>query len=653
MASEQGTSNLASSATLSTIPIVQQTDADTIRNRSLKRARRDNSHDSLSFIANPGLVGLPSPKSPRFHSTISSKFTSGHLSAPDQHKIEERETSTSEYSRNDGDVVLSSILPVGDCSTEKSQKSPAVSNAISIADSMSFGDKLGSGIASTTNPGTNLAVATASVMSDDTLEQENGNVRPGNVGYSQAPPKELISRRSINSPDNIVKQAQDMNPPMLDQQLSPRSSAQKKHECPYCETAFTRYHNLKSHLLTHSQEKPYVCQTCSMRFRRLHDLKRHTKLHTGERPHVCLKCNRKFARSDALARHIKGQGGCAGRRSSIGSFGADDEFEDQNTAGNEEETALNNKKHLKIKSQINYQNNIVEKRQKFILSLQAQQSSSSSNGNSCVPSQPSNTYPPCGSQPRQPSSEGTLHHPPGTLGDPGYLINPHLSENTSRGYSPTVNMSNRLSNPENNSPFPQSTINKNSSSLNPAITHQSNHESSSITRHRSPVLPGKLQSHHYGGQQPIEFSPSDGTLTASQRPKLPVLTSLTPPDQRFMLVSQGSQSNQCIEPKATEASSTSAIFSPEAQLDTTHPNHQNPSSTESTDNNLFSSGEKGVWAYVQTLEERVKELSDKVQSMESIEKAKENKISQLSAEILSLRSQIDTTTSPPQSEGSG
>ncbi|KAI8295833.1 Transcriptional regulator CRZ1 [Colletotrichum sp. SAR11_59] len=120
---------------------------------------------------------------------------------------------------------------------------------------------------------------------------------------------------------------------------SPTQSSGKKHKCPFCDTEFTRHHNLKSHLLTHSQEKPYICQECSMRFRRLHDLKRHSKLHTGEKPHVCPKCDRKFARGDALARHSKGAGGCAGRRSSMGSFAETDDMDGPSMADGDDSMA--------------------------------------------------------------------------------------------------------------------------------------------------------------------------------------------------------------------------------------------------------------------------------------------------------------------------
>lgn len=103
---------------------------------------------------------------------------------------------------------------------------------------------------------------------------------------------------------------------------SQRTPSAKKHQCPYCSTDFMRHHNLKSHLLIHSQEKPYRCASCDAGFRRLHDLKRHTKLHTGDgqRTYVCPRCGQVFPRGDALLQHTKEQDGCAGRRSSIGSL---------------------------------------------------------------------------------------------------------------------------------------------------------------------------------------------------------------------------------------------------------------------------------------------------------------------------------------------
>ncbi|MCJ1285845.1 hypothetical protein MMC26_005187 [Xylographa opegraphella] len=96
----------------------------------------------------------------------------------------------------------------------------------------------------------------------------------------------------------------------IENQQNQAEAPQKKHKCPYCSTMFTRHHNLKSHLLTHSQDKPWVCDKCGTRFRRLHDLKRHRKLHRDERAYACSVCNRTFARLDALERHLKTSGSC-------------------------------------------------------------------------------------------------------------------------------------------------------------------------------------------------------------------------------------------------------------------------------------------------------------------------------------------------------
>ncbi|CAN6674655.1 hypothetical protein TRVA0_059S00672 [Trichomonascus vanleenenianus] len=96
-----------------------------------------------------------------------------------------------------------------------------------------------------------------------------------------------------------------------DEGNSSRKSLKKSYVCPHCSQTYTRQHNLKSHLLTHSHEKPYDCDNCGAKFRRLHDLKRHHKLHTGERPYQCDKCGRRFARADALVRHSKAAGPCS------------------------------------------------------------------------------------------------------------------------------------------------------------------------------------------------------------------------------------------------------------------------------------------------------------------------------------------------------
>ncbi|KAJ1982271.1 hypothetical protein H4R35_000362 [Dimargaris xerosporica] len=92
---------------------------------------------------------------------------------------------------------------------------------------------------------------------------------------------------------------------------SPSGPADKVYTCNQCSMTFQRFHNLKSHKLTHSQERPYACTTCGSNFRRQHDLKRHMKGHTGERPYTCHRCGRSFARMDALNRHRRAENGHA------------------------------------------------------------------------------------------------------------------------------------------------------------------------------------------------------------------------------------------------------------------------------------------------------------------------------------------------------
>jgi hypothetical protein len=170
-----------------------------------------------------------------------------------------------------------------------------------------------------TSTTTATAPATAQALSHD-LDSASGRpvVDPGLPGASDSTPSRAFTYPPP-LPDDHQTPLRNLSVPnnSFPGSGSSRGSSSKRHKCPFCSTEFTRHHNLKSHLLTHSQEKPYECMQCQQKFRRLHDLKRHTKLHTGERPHECNVCGRKFARGDALARHNKGPGGCAGRRPSF------------------------------------------------------------------------------------------------------------------------------------------------------------------------------------------------------------------------------------------------------------------------------------------------------------------------------------------------
>lgn len=78
------------------------------------------------------------------------------------------------------------------------------------------------------------------------------------------------------------------------------------------------------------------------------------------------------------------------------------------------------------------------------------------------------------------------------------------------------------------------------------------------------------------------------------------------------------------------------------------PNHAQAGARVDNANNLFASGEIGLWAYIQTLEEKVKQLTDKVVSMEGqiatmerTETAQEQQIVFLTGEVTALRHQVE------------
>ncbi|KAG2203765.1 hypothetical protein INT47_012698 [Mucor saturninus] len=116
---------------------------------------------------------------------------------------------------------------------------------------------------------------------------------------------------SAYSTFSVIKPPPSPTTPTTTLSRSSNNNDVKPYPCPECHQTFSRPHNLKSHLTTHSSERPFQCDVCNHHFRRHHDLKRHQKLHTGERPYVCKDCYRSFARLDALNRHRRAEGGTA------------------------------------------------------------------------------------------------------------------------------------------------------------------------------------------------------------------------------------------------------------------------------------------------------------------------------------------------------
>ncbi|KAF7596169.1 hypothetical protein BBP40_003068 [Aspergillus hancockii] len=397
-----------------------------------------------------------------------------------------------------------------------------------------------------------------------------------------------------------------------------RSPSAKKHRCPYCSTEFTRHHNLKSHLLTHSQEKPYVCQTCQSRFRRLHDLKRHTKLHTGERPHICPKCGRRFARGDALARHNKGQGGCAGRRASMGSYAPEDEYGDAGSHPGADDT---------MDGLVYAEPERMDEEDERRMSMPSIKKHDVPT-DSISRSNTANSY-----QPRQPST-----YPPIAAGrpSPGGLFPPPTSHGGSSASASPISQSGNLTFPPPGQPsgasiFQPSNVTESPKPLSPNAlsSHQLGHGPENVQVHRahSPGMAQSFQQQSYraGPSQPSITNHAASTLGLPPpqpgAPQLPPPPGMNTSDARFSLHSQSSvQPPPSVPTKHTPSHSHSS-------------NHSGPLASKAgpevaTSNNGHLPGphdpnygdqnrerEDKLWAYIRSVHEELAGLKTEVASL--------------------------------------
>mmetsp|Transcript_47868 Transcript_47868/g.55142 ORF Transcript_47868/g.55142 Transcript_47868/m.55142 type:complete len:271 (+) Transcript_47868:266-1078(+) len=74
-----------------------------------------------------------------------------------------------------------------------------------------------------------------------------------------------------------------------------------------CNRVYSRYYNLKKHMLIHCNTFKYSCEYCGKKFTLKQNLKEHVYTHTGERPYVCSYpgCTKKFRQRGKLSIHKK------------------------------------------------------------------------------------------------------------------------------------------------------------------------------------------------------------------------------------------------------------------------------------------------------------------------------------------------------------
>ncbi|EWC46171.1 hypothetical protein DRE_04549 [Drechslerella stenobrocha 248] len=402
------------------------------------------------------------------------------------------------------------------------------------------------------------------------LGSDTSPTRPRLGSISEALGASYMGSATPSTPYSPTDLRQSSSYPDPRASISSASGSRGKHECPNCHQTFTRHHNLKSHLLTHSHEKPFQCITCQSRFRRLHDLKRHQKLHTGERPHVCESCGRKFARADALARHNRGDGGCAGRRSSMGGLpdsGYDngDGMEGIETAGGDDDAMHD------------YPSSPTAAAGRKAVSLPNSRSRHSYSRVRAQARQAQNLQP----APLPPRSASGHSYPP---------INPNLPSSFTAPAPPSINTS------QPNAPAP-SILQQGSLTDSPRALSPSNpgfpvppHDATSLgPTLRSPSF-SSTSFHH---QPSLDSNRRQSTVGPPGSYSLPQPTQTSPRGHNVPL--PGSLSRP--------GSFSSTHLAP--------PDHITNNQT-----GMFGSSEQGIWTYIKELEKRIRDLEEKNQTME-------------------------------------
>ena len=550
---------------------------------------------------------------------------------------------------------MSRVVDAPSSATTLSAAVAAVAPVISIPSQAQGENSIQASPASTASFATLDSTATTTLTAGAPQVASPGHIAETNEQNEEQPPQgdtlsnqpeEGSSHRAVTYPGPLLSPQNNdgrrgMSFPGLglrrDDSRSP-SSGNKKHKCNHCSTEFTRHHNLKSHLLTHSQEKPYPCPTCDSRFRRLHDLKRHTKLHTGERPHVCPKCKRSFARGDALARHNKGQGGCAstGRRSSAGSYIGEGTGQDE---GNMEGVMYTDEASHEPET-MDEDAEGVDDRGQSLPSIRRHDAPPDphyrpgDHAQSGYAGRQPSTYPPVAA--RQ-STIGGLYPP--SAGHGGSGSSGMTSPGTSYPPGPATSSPYQTS---GSNVFHPGGMTESPKPLSPGgmNAHQLGHSrsDSSIHRNRSPSLSQQLQQQQFSRRAhsrgtppppPMGLPPpiTGGPHPHPHGPHLPSLPGLTPPDPRFTLHSQSSGASHTL-PSSTHPPSHN-IGGPSP---TSYHSHQGAISSAS--NSLSSHGTQGhgsgeranlpypqgderIWTLVRTLEAKVDRLQEEVISLRS------------------------------------